>query len=199
MANLEADLVSRARSGDLSAFDELVSLHQDRVFALARRILGNDEDAADVQQETFIRAWRSLPKFRQESEFATWLHRITVNLCLTRKRSKREISADETLFVLGRMHSAQPTALDSLERAELLSEIRRALLALPVHYRVLIVLREMENRSFEEIAKLLGCSEGGARTRACRARQMLRQLMRPYLQTGEELPAADLFEQESQT
>lgn len=82
------DLVELAKSGDLAAFDRLVSLHQERVFALACRILGSVEDASDIQQETFIRAWSSLRKFRHDASFSTWLHRITVNLCLSRKRRR---------------------------------------------------------------------------------------------------------------
>mgnify|MGYP003768735877 CR=1 FL=1 len=80
------NLVELAKAGDVRAFEALVPLHQDRVHALAYRMLGNAEDVADVQQETFVNAWRNLRKFRRESQFSTWLHRITVNLCLSRIR-----------------------------------------------------------------------------------------------------------------
>ena len=83
------ELVSRARQGDKQAFDTLVGLHQDRVFALAYRMLGSAEDAADIQQEAFVKAWRSLGKFRGDASFGTWVHRIAVNLCLARKRRKQ--------------------------------------------------------------------------------------------------------------
>lgn len=175
------DLIARARSGDLSAFDELISLHQERVFALAKRILGNYEDAADVQQETFVRAWRSLHKFRQDSEFGTWLHRITINLCLTYKRRKREIPTEEEFFRDFPDNPNELTALGLLARNELLEQIYHVLQTLPAHYRVLIVLREIEGRPFHEISKLLGCSEASARTRVTRARQILRERMQPYL------------------
>src|SRR5450759_5384388 len=82
----DTELVARAQSGDLNAFDGLINLHQDRVFALAYRMLGNSEDAADVQQETFIQAWRSLHRFRGDAALSTWLHRIAVNICLSRRR-----------------------------------------------------------------------------------------------------------------
>ncbi|MGQ9454233.1 MAG: RNA polymerase sigma factor [Armatimonadota bacterium] len=185
MANSEVDLIARARSGDLSAFDELISLHQEHVFALAKRILGNYEDSADVQQETFVRVWRSLHKFRWDSEFGTWLHRITINLCLTYKKRKREIPTEEELFRDFPDNSDELTALRSLERNELLEQICHVLQTLPAHYRVLIVLREIEGRSFSEISKLLGCSEASARTRATRARQLLKEKMQPYLKEAE--------------
>ena len=180
LANSDRELVSRAQAGDLRAFDELVSVHQARVFALARRILANDEDAADVQQETFVRAWRSLSRFRQEAGFATWLHRIAVNLCLTRKR-RRETAVKDSFFADSLSHSAGPTAVATLERAELAAEMRKVMAGMPAHYRVLVVLREIEGRPFEEVAQILGCSEASARTRACRARNVLRERMRPYL------------------
>ncbi|MDO8684035.1 MAG: sigma-70 family RNA polymerase sigma factor [Armatimonadota bacterium] len=80
MALPDEELVSQAQAGSLAAFNELVARHQERVHALAYRILGNAEDAADIQQETFVRAWTKLGKFRQQAAFSTWLHRITVNL-----------------------------------------------------------------------------------------------------------------------
>ena len=89
MAISDQELVRRAQSGDTNAFDELVARHQERVFSLAYRMLGSPEDAADVQQETFVQAWRNLRKFRQDAAFPTWLHRIAVNLCLSRKRRRQ--------------------------------------------------------------------------------------------------------------
>ena len=94
--------MSAAQAGDATAFDQLILQHQERVFALAYHILGNAEDAADVQQETFVRAWTKLGDFRGHAAFATWLHRIAVNICIRRKRRSRPLlSLDqyETLTV----------------------------------------------------------------------------------------------------
>lgn len=188
MSNSDAELVARAQAGNLDAFDELVSIHQSRVYALARRILGNDDDAADAAQETFVRAWRSLRKFRRDSELATWLHRITVNLCISRKRRREPVLVpfDEDIALLRREAPAEPGPVQCLERAETALMLRQVIAAIPAHYRVLLVLREIEDRPFEEIARILGCSEQSARTRAFRARRMLRERMRPYL---EDLPS----------
>ncbi len=187
-------LVEMAQAGDLRAFDELVARHQARVYALARRILGNAEDAADVQQETFVRAWKSLPKFRLDSELGTWLHRITVNLCLTRKRRKEPISATEFNEDIrvgdgGRTWEgeapAEPSAVVTIERTEMMRAVRGVISLMPAHYRVVLVLRDIEDRPFAEIARILDCSEQSARVRATRARQMLRERMRPYLEGTE--------------
>jgi len=174
------NLVGPATRGDVRAFDALVSLHQDRVFALAYRMLGDSEDAADVQQETFLQAWRNLRKFRGEAEFSTWLHRITVNLCLSRKRRKVIVSEPLDDHVLVR--SPDPGPVACLERTETIATVRRVLDAMPAHYRVLIVLRDMEGRSYEETACVLGCSVESVRTRLHKARKLLREKMRPYIE-----------------
>lgn len=178
------ELVASARSGNVNAFETLIGLHQERVFALAYRILGNAEDAADVQQETFVLAWRSIHKFRMNSTFSTWLHRIAVNLCLTRKRRRHvevvELPNDELLGC-----SVEPIESVCLERAETGAIVRKVIASLPTHYRTLIVLREIEERSFEEIAEILGCSVQSARTRLSKARKLLRERLEPYIAEGQ--------------
>jgi len=177
------NLVELAKGGNAVAFEQLISIHQDRVYALAYRILGNPEDAADIQQETFIRAWQSLRRFRQEASFTTWLHRITVNLCLSMKRRKDYAPHepwDEDL------HSSQSGAVACRERTEEVIALRTVLAAMPDHHRVLIVLRDMEGRSYDEIAGILGCSVESVRSRLCRARSLLRERMRPYLEDNHE-------------
>ena len=108
MAKSDSDLVELAQSGNLEAFDKLVSTHQERVYALAYRMLSNPEDAADVQQETFVRAWNSLKKFRGDAEFSTWLHRIAVNICLS-MRKRREFTVSEPMFEDCIRLSAEPS------------------------------------------------------------------------------------------
>lgn len=174
------ELVALAQRGDLEAFDELVSLHQDRVFALAYRMLGNADDAGDIQQDTFVRAWRSLRKFRGNAAFPTWLHRITVNLCISQKRRRADVQM-EPGWEAELTRADEPSAVACLEKAEAAVVVGKVLAALPAHYRVLVVLREMEERPFEEIAEILGCSIQSARVRASKARKLLRERMRPYL------------------
>lgn len=181
MSKPDGDLVALAQAGDLDAFDQLVTHHQARVYALAYRMLGNGDDAADVAQETFVRAWRSLRKFRRDAEFATWLHAITVNLCLTMRR-KRDRCQTEPLVEDRLRYSGESVGAACMEATDTAIALRKVVGAMPAHYRALLVLREIEGRCFEEIAGILGCSAQSARTRACKARKLLRDRMRPYLE-----------------
>ena len=178
LSSPDAELVAAAQAGDTQAFDRLVAAHQERVFALAFRMLGDRDEAADVQQETFVRAWRSLRKFRRDSSFATWLHRICVNQWLSRKR-KNDRKATEPLDET-RLNVTDASAAAEVEKAETAALVRKVLAGMPGHYRAVLVLREMEERSFGEIAEILGCSVASARTRACKARKMLRERLRVY-------------------
>ncbi|MEN6356013.1 MAG: sigma-70 family RNA polymerase sigma factor [Armatimonadota bacterium] len=179
----DTDLVKQARAGDGGAFDRLVSIHQERVFALAYRILCNMEDAADVQQETFVRAWRFLHRFRGDAGFSTWLHRITVNLCLSRKRRivPDFVPFDDDLIERSTGGRTQACA----DRVATAVVVRSAMAELPTNHRALIVLREIEERPFEEIAKILGCSVGSARARSCKARKLLRDRLEACLKEEE--------------
>jgi RNA polymerase sigma-70 factor, ECF subfamily len=177
----DEELVSSARSGKVGAFDELMSRHQERVFALAYRILGNAEDAADVQQEAFVRAWTNLATFRGDSAFATWIHRITVNLCISRKRRKSaavpaaELDENQLYEFGSHGGDCQDTAVTALAVRQLLSTI-------PPNQRTLLVLRDIEGRSISEIAELLGGSAGAVRKHLWRARKLFREVARPLFE-----------------
>lgn len=176
----DTELVARAQSGDLNAFDGLVNQHQDRVFALAYRMLGNSEDAADVQQETFIQAWKNLHRFRGDAALSTWLHRITVNICLSRRRRPEPVQLDPA--VEERLSASDsPNGVSCLVNTETALMVRKVIAGLPPHYRALVVLREIEERSFEEVAHIIGCTPASARTRASKARKLLRERLQPYL------------------
>jgi RNA polymerase sigma-70 factor (ECF subfamily) len=173
-----ANLVESARAGDVAAFDRLVCTYQSQVYALAYRMLGNAEDASDIQQETFVKAWRKLGGFRGEAAFSTWLYRITVNLCISHKRRRTHTISepfDESL------HTPISGSVAFMEKTETLMMLRKVLDAMPANHRVLLVLRDMEDRPFEEIAELLGCSVGSVRVRLCKARSVLRERMRQYM------------------
>lgn len=176
----DTELVARAQSGDPNAFDGLINLHQDRVFALAYRMLGNAEDAADVQQETFVQAWKNMHRFRGDAALSTWLHRITVNICLSRRRRPEPVQLEPA--VEERLSSSdQSNGVSCLINAETALMVRKVIAGLPPHYRALVVLREIEERSFEEVAQIIGCSPASARTRASKARKLLRERLLPYL------------------
>lgn len=175
------DLIKEAQTGSLKAFEELVLLYQDRVFTHCCHLANNNYDAQDLAQDVFVQAFRNVRSFRQEADFGTWLHRIAVNLWINwcRKNKKAVVlSLDEPLLLgdqeLNReLAAGQDSPLEVLERAELSEQLRQALNCLHPEYKAVLVLREMEGYSYEEIASLLGCSLGTVKSRINRARKAL--------------------------
>ena len=170
----ERELIARARSGDRAAFGALVRAHQDEVYTLARRLVGDPHLAADVAQEALIRAWRALPNFRGDAKFSTWLYRITVNTSWThKKRAARHRTSDiEDHFDL-----AAPVDATHPEKAgellELRGKLRKALDRLPNAQREVVVLKDVYGWSHTEIADSMGISVTAAKVRLHRARARL--------------------------
>jgi RNA polymerase sigma-70 factor (ECF subfamily) len=186
LSDPETSLIASAKAGDIKAFDALVELHQRQVFALAYRMLGNKDDADDVQQETFVRAWRKIGQFRGGSAFATWLHRIAANLCLSRRRRVNHCALDTAIEnELDRWTEESNGFAATLVKSETAAQLQKALAGLPGQYRIFLVLRHMEERSFEEIAEIVGCSVASAWTRTSKARRLLRERMGTYLAEDE--------------
>ena len=179
-------LAARAAGGDEAAFEEIVTRYQARVFRLARRLTGSDDDAADVLQETFLQVYRGLAGFRGESRFGTWLYRVATNaaLMLRRARSRRPAESLEAFlprFDEAGVHAATPAELQVAAQADLL--IDRKVLAqkalagierLPDLYREAFVLRDLEEMTTEEVARILDLEPAAVRQRVHRARLMLR-------------------------
>jgi RNA polymerase sigma-70 factor (ECF subfamily) len=182
-------LLSRLQAGDESAFEALVRDAGGRMLAVARRMLSCEEDAHDAVQEAFLSAFKSLNRFDGRSQLTTWLHRITVNACLMKLRSKRrrpEQPIDALLpHFLDDGHQtrrvrAWPSS-DGLERDELRRLVREKIDELPADYREILLLRDIENLDTEETATLLGLSLAAVKTRLHRARQALRTLLDPHM------------------
>lgn len=176
----EQELVGRARQGDQDAFARLVEANQNKIYSLAVRMTGNPEDGADLAQEAFLRAWRTLPSFQGDSSFATWLYRLASNLCIDfLRREKRRGTAlsldDEDAPIDLPDHSADPHG--KAERRELRAAVGQALLKLSDEHRQILVLRELEGLSYTEIAGRLGLSEGTVKSRIARARLALRNIL----------------------
>lgn len=180
----EQELVSRAKQGDQDAFSQLVEANQNRIYTLTLRMTGSPEDAADLAQEAFLRAWRSLPSFQGESNFSTWLYRLTSNLCidfLRREKRRRAVAA----VSLDGEEDAPPaqvpdhrfTPEGELERRELRAAVSRGLARLSDDHRQVLVLRELEGLSYTEIAGRLGLEEGTVKSRIARARMSLRNIL----------------------
>ena len=179
----EAQLIRQAQGGDSEAFGALITLHERFVYNLALRTLGNPQDAQDIAQEAFLRAWSSLGKFRAEARFRTWLYRITLNLCLDRiPRLRRELSdlGDDVTadFPLPDSRAADP--LSTLEAADRRKFLHQVIDRLPERHRLLIVLRYQDDLSYEEIASLLNLPLGTVKTGLFRARERLRAALLVY-------------------
>lgn len=172
----DAALVERARAGDTQAFAQLVDRYQQRVFWVARGMLGNDEDARDAAQEAFIRVYRSLDRFDTRLRFYTWLYQIVVNLCIDmlRKHVKRRgVSLDQVGDVPG--HNGSTTGNGGLEATELRQRVYRVLEELPPKYRTVMVLSDLEGIGAKDIAHMTGTTHATVRWRHHRARQLFRE------------------------
>ncbi len=174
----EAELIGAAKRGDRQAFDELVRRTFVDTFTLARRLTGNEEDARDVVQEAYLRAWKGLAKFRGDAAFTTWLYRITANTASThvhrRRRQRAEPFADD--FEPADTRAAEEIS-QGAESAETLDRISVALDELPPKLRTVVVLKDVYDLPHEAIADELGISVAAAKVRLHRARRKLRDIL----------------------
>ena len=176
----DRELVARCQGGNEAAFDELVRRHQGRAFNVAWQLLRNREDATEVAQDAFVRIYRTLAGFRGECEFTTWLHQIVVNLAHNKHRwwCRRGRLETET-FGDDRQLTAPMAAPDmTAAQREFARTLSRRIAELPAPYREVLVLRNVEDLSYEEIAVVLKCEVGTVKSRIARAREALRESMK---------------------
>jgi len=180
----DAMLVARLQQGDGDAYEALVRTHGGRLLSVARRFLGNNEDAQDAVQDAFIKAFRAIGTFEERAQLHTWLHRILVNTALMKLRSKRrrpEESIDDLLPTFqadGHQTTESREWSDAVfERKETAGLVRQAIAQLPEPYRVVLTLRDIEERDTSETAAALGTSTTVVKVRLHRARQALRTLL----------------------
>lgn len=174
------ELVQAAARGDADAFARLVDLYQNKVYHLALRMCGSPEDAADVAQDAFLAAWRALPSFRGEAGFATWLYRLTSNAAIDHlrrtKKQRSDLSLDDGELNLDAADGG-PTPQEAAEGQELQSAVARGLRLLSDDHRQVLVLREIQELSYEEIAACLSLDIGTVKSRISRARNSLRNIL----------------------
>ena len=179
----ETQLIQKARQGNTEAFAALVALHERFVYNLALRTLGNSDDAADIAQEAFLRAWQALPGFRQDARLRTWLYRIVLNLCLNRiPRLRRELNA-LTQDEMDDIPEPPSTGFDpsaNLEQEEQRAFLHREIDRLPEQYRLLVGLRYQHELSYDEIANLVGLPVGTVKTGLFRAKARLREALSTF-------------------
>lgn len=186
---VDAALVKRAQAGDKRAFELLVTKYQRRILRLLGRILHNQSDVEDIAQETFLKAYRALPKFRNESAFYTWLYRIAVNTARNHISSKHnqvfvsdqiESQDGETFSLLDNLTDGE-TPETHMHNREIIEALQIALDELPEQLRQAIVLRELEGLSYEEISTAMDCPVGTVRSRIFRAREAISERLKPLL------------------
>jgi RNA polymerase sigma-70 factor (ECF subfamily) len=192
----EAELIGRLRAGDDDAYEQLVREQTGRLLAVARRMLGSEEDAHDVVQEAFLSAFRAIDRFEGGSRLSTWLHRIVVNAALMKIRSRKrrpETPIEELLptFLDDGHQSTTPvewkrTAHEVLESQETRTMVRGLIDELPEIYRNVLILRDIEEFDTKETADLLEITPNAAKIRLHRARLALRTLLDPHMREGTE-------------
>ena len=170
----DTDLVARLRGGDPRAFEELVRGYQHRVYGVALRMLHSPAEAEDIAQEVFLRVHRSIGEFRGDAKLSTWLYGIASNLCLNRlaSASRRRMHLDEDVVM--QAPSDVPDVTATLERSEVEAALHQAIAELPDERRLVIVLRDLEGLSYEEIGEVLALEPGTVRSRLHRARMDLK-------------------------
>ena len=177
----EQKLISLARRGDQAAFEQLLDHYQKPVYHQALRLVGNPEDAADVTQEVFLKVWKHLPSFRGESSFSTWLYRLTDNaaLDLIRREKKRrgDSSLDDEEGALTLPADPAPTPHQAIEQKELHQAVAEGLAQLSEEHRQVLVMREINGLSYEQIGSILDLSPGTVKSRIARARISLAKFL----------------------
>lgn len=179
-------LVRKARDGDYNAFERLFERHRDLVYRFAYNMAGRRDDAEDLVQEAFVRAYQNLGRYRDEAKFTTWLLRIVSNLATDHGRmhnrrtalEKQEAGGGLDWMTVGNVTDP----VQELEADRRAGILRKAIASLPPHHRNMIVMRDIEERDYADISATLGCTVGGAKLRVLRARRALRDRVAPFLE-----------------
>ena len=177
--------IIKVRNGDKQAFSEIVELYKHRVFQVCYRMLGNRQEAEDISQEAFMRAYIHLDRFQMNRKFSTWIYRIATNLCIDRIRKKKpdyyldaEISGSDGLTMYSQVAASTPLPEDEAEKNEIQNRIYKEIRNLSEKYRAVIVLKYMEELSLQEISEILELPLGTVKTRIHRGREALRKQLK---------------------
>jgi RNA polymerase sigma-70 factor (ECF subfamily) len=181
----DIELVQEVRNGRRQAFTELMRRYQERVYWVARRIVGSHDDADDVVQETFVKAYLALGEFRGDSSFFTWIYRIAVNLSLNALRKRQVLNYLHESELLSRILPSPDDPAKDLENSESESALQRAVATLPEKQKAVFVMRYFDEMTYEEIGRVLKTSVGGLKANYFHALRKVREYMRHEIQDGE--------------
>ncbi len=176
----DEELVARSRTGDMDSFNQLILRWERAIYALAYRVIGQEEDARDVAQETFLRAFRALPGFKGQAKFSSWIYRIALNLCRDWIRRKRRtpvspLPDDVDISELAAEQGPSESVEDLVARRELSAVVEEAMTLLPEEQRTAVILKEYHGMTFQEIADLQGCPLSTVKTRLYQGLSVLRK------------------------
>ena len=183
----ESALIERCQQGDSLAFDRLVEQHGQWVYNLACRMVGDRDEAYDIAQEAFVRAFRGIRSFRRGSSFSTWLYRVTTNACLDEIKRRRHRPAPASALLNDETPPSDPPdpapgAEDLIQSRERQEVVRRAIASLPLHQRLPLVLYDLQGCSYEQVAAITGANVGTVKSRLNRARLALKDALTPHLE-----------------
>ena len=191
----EERLVERAQAGEAGAFEEIVRRYEDRIYRFGYRMCGHREDARDVLQDTFLAALRHLPGYRGDGRLVGWLFKIASSACLKKRRKKKDEPShflsledrqrEDGTPLVQLIRSPAPSPDEEAQREELRRRLHAAVMALPEHYRIVVVLRDFEHLSTKEVADTLGLTVTAAKVRLHRARLMLRETLKETRVAGD--------------
>ena len=178
-------LVKKAQKGDMEAFEALVLKYEKIVFNISVRMLSDQDDALDASQDVFLKVYKSIKGFKSEAKFSTWIYRVTSNVCLDiirRRKDRASVSLDAKIeFDDGEASidpiSDTPCVEKEIERSELKRLVSEAVNELPENHRTMIILRDFQDMSYQDIAYVLDCPEGTIKSRISRARKVLKDLL----------------------
>jgi RNA polymerase sigma-70 factor (ECF subfamily) len=188
MTRSDEELVARSMSGDVDSFNQLIVRWERPIYALAYRVLGHEEDARDVCQDTFLRAYRALPGFKGQAKFSSWLYRIALNLCRDWIRRQRrapvtQIPEDTDPAELGVSTAPTESIEDLVERREMSALVEQAMRSLSEEQRTAIILKEYHGMTFQEIADMQGCPLSTVKTRLYQGLSILRRQLERQAQS----------------
>lgn len=182
----DLQLVIRCQSGDISAFNDLIHRHKDRIYRLIYRMLRDIEPVDDIAQEVFLKAYSNIHKFQRKASFSTWLTKITINQCISRLRSRKRLRLFSTELFSGQHQDHLPDKIyESVEKAEKYSKVHQAIDQLSPKRKAVIILYYLEDRPCEEMADILNCSIGTVKSRLFHARKELKKRLEPYIKNGD--------------
>lgn len=192
----EQEWIARAKAGDMQAFEALILQHEKIVYNVALRMMNHSEDARDISQEVFLKAYKSIGQFDERAMFSTWLYRITTNTCideLRRRKGKQSYSLEEELeseegSMQRQIADEGETPEESLLRAERVDELKKALAQLTEEHRLAVILRDIRGLSYEEIAEIMNLPMGTVKSRISRARNQLKQEILKIRERKDDLP-----------